>query len=816
MKKTLLTLVLALTMFISYGQQVINLTPSDDIQSTIDNLSFTQPVIINLAPGTYNESLFITELPTTPVNTLTIQSTDINNKAIITDAANNVINIGIGYLNLKNLKIVGDAESAISISDSPLDNINELVIDSCVIEANNKPAISLEVQTSSQYVYDNIYITNNEINGGTKGVYINVYDDVASNLYIENNNIHNQKFISIYLEGIKNINVNKNYIEMPTNNNADYEGTCGIFLSGISNSIDTISYVASNVIKSLNVDSVDYKGVSLNNSSVDSIFIINNYINITNTNRIVHGIESSMSNGRIYHNTVNLLGDNGTAFYLAYSSGESPEIMNNIFSAENAAMFFEYETPIVSDYNNYFAGDSLPFTDGSNRYTLAQWQASNTTIDQNSIVEDPSFIGELRFSNMALNDVAPFISEVPTDINGIARNQPMCDMGAMELMFIDLGVDQELCVGDTLTLTSATAYSYVWNTGETTQSIQVTQLGTYAVTVQESEFGPIASDSVEVTQAPNSVITGTAFYLGGDFNSNDVKIELYVQHQENAFYIEKIANDYTTSTGTFMFTDVEPNYYTLRGIIQNSDYEGVVTSYYGNTVNWEEATYFNIGCGDTLNYDFMMYEVPSLSGSCTFRGRITYSSSNKSTNLTGEPVTGAEIYIAQDPNTEPIANAVSDPQGDWEVGEVDEGTGYNIKVDIPGLNLISTYTGLNIASGDTVQNNYNFVVDTTSGGGISVDTATAIFIVNNEQVELDIFPNPTTNYISINTNLVSPTNIEFTISDISGKAIYKSKKENSFVGEYNRVVDVSSLEAGVYVLNLRMGDTFYIKKIIKD
>ena len=129
MKKTLLTLCLAITMSFSFSQQTINLTPSDVIQNVLDTLTMQDAVIISLAPGTYNESISLFNIPTTIANTLTIQSADINNMAIITDAANNVINVGIGNAKLKSLKVVSNLGVSISITDYSSMSVNNFRIE---------------------------------------------------------------------------------------------------------------------------------------------------------------------------------------------------------------------------------------------------------------------------------------------------------------------------------------------------------------------------------------------------------------------------------------------------------------------------------------------------------------------------------------------------------------------------------------------------------------------------------------------------------------------------------------------------------------
>lgn len=63
------------------------------------------------------------------------------------------------------------------------------------------------------------------------------------------------------------------------------------------------------------------------------------------------------------------------------------------------------------------------------------------------------------------------------------------------LPVVDLGQDQTICDGNTVTLDAgAGANTYLWNTGATTQTIDITTAGEYSVTVT-NEFGCTGSDS---------------------------------------------------------------------------------------------------------------------------------------------------------------------------------------------------------------------------------------------------------------------------------------------------------------------------------
>ncbi|MCX7954248.1 MAG: T9SS type A sorting domain-containing protein [Bacteroidales bacterium] len=76
------------------------------------------------------------------------------------------------------------------------------------------------------------------------------------------------------------------------------------------------------------------------------------------------------------------------------------------------------------------------------------------------------------------------------------------------------------CVGQTVTLTSTPGVSYLWNTGQTTQSIQVTTPGIYSVTVVSSNNCYLVSNPIIVnfySYPPSTISIGgaTEFCEGG-------------------------------------------------------------------------------------------------------------------------------------------------------------------------------------------------------------------------------------------------------------------------------------------------------------
>ncbi len=79
---------------------------------------------------------------------------------------------------------------------------------------------------------------------------------------------------------------------------------------------------------------------------------------------------------------------------------------------------------------------------------------------------------------------------------------------------------------------------------------------------------------------------------------------------------------------------------------------------------------------------------------------------------------------------------------------------------------------------------------------------------------ISITPNPTSDFININANYNGKSDIEFKLFTVTGKKVieFSDKTNNS----YNKSVDISSLDNGIYIMHFIIGNIKYTKKIIKE
>ena len=79
------------------------------------------------------------------------------------------------------------------------------------------------------------------------------------------------------------------------------------------------------------------------------------------------------------------------------------------------------------------------------------------------------------------------------------------------------------------------------------------------------------------------------------------------------------------------------------------------------------------------------------------------------------------------------------------------------------------------------------------------------------ELNIKVYPNPTSNLISIDTDIISPS--ELTITDLAGK-VFLNKKMNSYTASN---IDVSDFANGVYLIKIKdQLNHIFVSKFVKN
>jgi len=88
---------------------------------------------------------------------------------------------------------------------------------------------------------------------------------------------------------------------------------------------------------------------------------------------------------------------------------------------------------------------------------------------------------------------------------------------------------------------------------------------------------------------------------------------------------------------------------------------------------------------------------------------------------------------------------------------------------------------------------------------------TPLSIDTPEVVSFNLIPNPTLGMVQVNLQNAVLDNADFVLYDLRGRITLSRKLTNN-----NPRVDMTDLPAGIYIAELRNGDTVYTSKIVKQ
>ncbi|WP_411895057.1 Ig-like domain-containing protein [Winogradskyella sp. A2] len=385
---------------------------------------------------------------------------------------------------------------------------------------------------------------------------------------------------------------------------------------------------------------------------------------------------------------------------------------NNGNSLEDSVTVFVDNLPdlTISDDVEIIEGESVTLTvEGANEYL---WNTGQTT---NTITVSP--------------DVTT--TYTVTGTNGACEVQVQVTVTVEELFEAFAGDDERICdgSGDVVTLSANSGDSYLWSTGETSQSISVSPISTttYTVTVSSGVY----EDSDEVT----------------------------------------------------VFVDPNPNVVILNGDsvdILNGDFITLSASG-ANSYEWNNgATQPNIAVSPSVT---TTYEVRGYINDCFDEQQVTVN--------VFEPV---QAYAGEDVNiclNEVVTlTATGGDQFLWSTGEITQ----SIQVS-PFITTDYTVTVFNALDFDEA------TVRVTVQGNCDESTENQNDDLSDD-VSFNIYPNPAYSYVNVRLNGASEVS-DVLIYDFTGKIVQQTKIENeNQLPETNSRIELRTLSNGIYFVKL--------------
>ncbi|MEX0966560.1 MAG: T9SS type A sorting domain-containing protein [Bacteroidia bacterium] len=442
--------------------------PTDfpSIQSAMDSFArhgIDGNVILNIAPGTYNEQIEIQFIyRASPEDSLIIQSsTGDSADVVIQSAFTPVVLKDVGALTLQHLTLRSTNSSTVIAFQK---NLYRIKILNNLMESLGSTSIYGE-----NFQASDILIANNKLNG-VRFLINNTCAGLNTNVIIENN----VSGSSITVDGINGLKIRDNVLTQGS-----------LTLSNTDSGLMVTGNHVYNGHPALTIN-------SSTNSLANRGLVANNFFHSSGSG---HGMHIRLAEYLdLFHNSVNKTNNsNSNNYTLLIEFGSDNRIYNNIFvnSGGGRVMWYNEESSLISDYNNFYTTGSIlgryndPFSFGvSFDADLSDWQSNFGGHDHNSFSVDPGFVNDtdLHVSATELNGTGITTNRVTVDFDKETRGIPP-DIGADEFIgncpgvVISFTIKNPSCHGDNdayikvYVTGGAAPYLFAWSHGQTGDSI---------------------------------------------------------------------------------------------------------------------------------------------------------------------------------------------------------------------------------------------------------------------------------------------------------------------------------------------------------
>lgn len=432
-----------------------------------------------------------------------------------------------------------------------------------------------------------------------------------------------------------------------------------------------------------------------------------------------------------------------------------------------------------------------------------------------------------------------FLAEQTGCLSGVLTNFSTVNIVGETTASIKSSEGLSICEGISTTLTAVLADSYLWSTGETTQTIEVSASGTYSVTITALEDCIYTADiEIDVIDLPDLVISAESteicegsgasmsttpqaglfyqWYFNGEALSG-VNSSMYFAVDEGTYQLQTFGNgclnwsneiEITTipvPTGFFnlegpqVFCEETELFYTLTGLENVDNYNWIITP--------EGAATLVSGQGTTSvqvvpNADVFTIDVIPSNLGCV---NITSSFTVSRTNPLNAPIEGPTVLDC--------ANAIVT----YSVPFNDEVSNYAWTLPI-GAQIISgeSTNVIEVAFGGA--GGEISVVETTGTGCIGeIQTLTVECIVSTDEKEksaslISVYPNPTKDQLIVDwsDSFSEKKNMLLEVRDISGRLVHLHTIQTG-----QNFLSLQHLSSGTYILQLPTPTPQYLK-VVKE
>ncbi len=360
-----------------------------------------------------------------------------------------------------------------------------------------------------------------------------------------------------------------------------------------------------------------------------------------------------------------------------------------------------------------------------------------------------------------------------------------------------------------------------WNTGLNDYGIefQAESSNIVSVTVTDENLCE-SSDSIAINVEDSVSSTNNYVYIhyqdGTPVTQGRVKLWGFTNHHKILLTMVDIINGYAN------FGDLEAGAYALHII----GIPGYHSFFYENSHNIQGAHIIILYNDETMNLEIEIPRDPPLKRNkndivATVSGYLHYSSTGKGRGIwksksnSGDPIPYEVVELNQVTHSalnwndsitwyQTFMSATTNEDGYFEITDIPLGE-YILYPNMSQYDTIKVDPyAIEVTSTDTIFENMNYQVDTSSGTSYGTTNVEAKTISDG----IEVYPNPAQDYITI--DLGNNKIAEIKIYNILGKRIYQKKIINK------TRINLSSYPRGFYLLKIKTEREKYSRKIILE
>jgi len=362
--------------------------------------------------------------------------------------------------------------------------------------------------------------------------------------------------------------------------------------------------------------------------------------------------------------------------------------------------------------------------------------------------------------------------------------------------------------------TGVAPFTFLWNTGEAAQTINVYEEGTYCVTVADSDGCTATACYAVQFQNQEDLIEGFVFAADSNGVAFPIEGKVYlIQYEPNAGLLTAVdstnfSSDPGTIGGYYYFASVPAGSYLVKAFLTpgSAYYENYLPTYHFSHLYWDEADevvipYFGVNTFDINLIPGNNPGGPGFIGGLVSQGANIWGGGGEDRGV-GDPMAGVSVLLLNDLEA-PVTHALTQADGTFGFENLAWGS-YKIVVEIPGLDQGNKWVTI---GPENPSANVNF----------SVEEEGVVLEVNESgnEVESLVWPNPVGDQLSVYFFLESAAKGQLTLTSLDGRVRMTQSVDLQGGGQV-LPVSVTGFPEGIYILQVATDGWIVSQRIVKE